>query len=147
MHQAMVSKSSYQAWFFLVFTWMVASVEAAADYETFLIENVDFPRTQARNDDVYCRLIMSKRCFGYRVVHNYIVHAPEDQLRAICTVNNQTVSGYRKNTTPLPVTNCYDANGDLAFTGDYLTGIFEVRCKDGFPIEFNGFRRYIPIKG
>nr|ADK39282.1 RNase-Cwar1 [Caribicus warreni] len=135
----MAAKGPCLLWLFLLFTCMTVRTEADHDFEYFQKHHVDFPKPGTWNDDVYCRMILYKRCIGFGLEWTYIIHATEEQLKAICTVDGKRLTGAYRNLTPLPLASCYDTNNDYAFHGESLTGIFEVQCKDGLPVTFLKF--------
>ncbi|KAG6922506.1 ribonuclease-like, partial [Chelydra serpentina] len=57
---------------------------ADAQYDKFLKQHLDFPKTWSENDDLYCTAMMGKRsirCQG----KNTFVHTSEAHLRAVCS--------------------------------------------------------------
>uniref|UniRef100_A0A8C8S089 Ribonuclease A-domain domain-containing protein n=1 Tax=Pelusios castaneus TaxID=367368 RepID=A0A8C8S089_9SAUR len=58
----------------------------SATYQQFLTRHVDFPKTGAPNDRIYCNTLMQRRGLTRPVCKptNTFIHAPANQLQAIC---------------------------------------------------------------
>ncbi|XP_067388331.1 ribonuclease-like [Emydura macquarii macquarii] len=87
----------------------LAPLSHGASYQQFLTRHVDFPKTGAPNDRLYCDLLMQRRGLTRLSCthHNTFVHAPAARLRAVCGPGGTHVRlNLYDSPEPFPVTTC-----------------------------------------
>uniref|UniRef100_A0A8C0GPI6 Ribonuclease A-domain domain-containing protein n=1 Tax=Chelonoidis abingdonii TaxID=106734 RepID=A0A8C0GPI6_CHEAB len=75
-------------------------------FQWFMREHVDFPKTSATNDHLYCN-VMIQNMAACKLTHTFI-HAPASQLRTICTSRGRcNLYNECDSNAAYPVTTCW----------------------------------------
>ncbi|XP_005284274.2 ribonuclease-like [Chrysemys picta bellii] len=99
----------------------LAQLSEGANYQQFVRQHIDHPKTRAPNDRLYCNLLMQRRGLTRRRCKptNTFIHAPAGQLRDICSSGGRPVSR-----------NLYDSNRSFSVTTcRVLPGSRPGRCR------------------
>nr|ADK39276.1 RNase-Ginf1 [Gerrhonotus infernalis] len=132
----MAAKGSCVFWFLLASAWIVMKSDAADTFESFKELHVDYPKTEAPNDNEYCKKVMGGRGQTKLKANTYI-HAPDSELLAACNRKKYKLNHEYGRTSRLPTTLC--TYGDRVFLGSSLPGTIKVLCVNGKPVAFRGF--------
>ncbi|XP_042327701.1 ribonuclease-like, partial [Sceloporus undulatus] len=130
----MSTKRSIQLWLLLAFAWMVMKETAAQSFQYFKQQHVDYPKTPAPNNHIYCRNIMNDRYQTY-IRENIYIHASDTELEDICRPSGLPEDGEWQSITPLACTIC--SGVDSGFFG--ISGKLNIilYCKDGVPTDYS----------
>ncbi|XP_067400690.1 ribonuclease-like [Emydura macquarii macquarii] len=122
----------------------LAQLSEGASYQQFLTRHVDFPKTGAPNDLIYCNTLMQRRGLTRPVCKssNTFVHAPPAQLQAVC---HGAGRWYTRNlfdsNAAFPLTMCEVLPGSLPGLCNYRATLFtrriRVACHQRLPVHFD----------
>nr|ADK39278.1 RNase-Ginf3 [Gerrhonotus infernalis] len=132
----MAAKGSCVFWFLLASACIVMKSDAADTFESFKELRVDYPKTEAPNDNEYCKKVMRGRGQTKLKANTYI-HAPDSELLAACNRKKYKLNHEYGRTSRLPTTLC--THDDGRFFGSSLPGTIKVLCVNGKPVAFRGF--------
>ncbi|XP_067388361.1 ribonuclease-like [Emydura macquarii macquarii] len=109
---------------------------ADAQHAAFLKRHLDFPKSGAENDGLYCTATMRQRSLRCRG-RNTFLHTSEARLRAVCggepshgTVTRESLAAF-----PLTVCTCLP-KGPCLYRGISTTARVRLVCRDGRPVRY-----------
>ncbi|CAM5153339.1 unnamed protein product [Eretmochelys imbricata] len=109
---------------------------ADAQYDKFLKRHLDFPKSWAENDQLYCTTMMGKRsirCQG----KNTFVHASEAQLRAVCSSGLSHGQDARDSLGTFRLTFCTRLpKGPCLYRGSSTIARIRLVCHNGSPVQY-----------
>ncbi|XP_075767954.1 ribonuclease-like [Pelodiscus sinensis] len=119
----------------------------SASYQQFLTHHVDFPKTEAPSERLYCARMMELRGLTRRFCRqrNVFLHAPAPQLRALCARGGAHVGrNLYDSPAPLGLTVCRALPGSRPGACRYRaavgSGRVRVACAQGLPVHLESAR-------
>ncbi|XP_067388334.1 ribonuclease-like [Emydura macquarii macquarii] len=120
----------------------LAQLSEGASYRQFLTRHVDFPRTRAPTNQIYCNTLMQRRGLTRPVCKptNTFVHAPPAQLQAVCHGGGKRLRKNLHNSiTHFHLTACQLTSvsplGRCVYQATLRIHRIRVACAQGLPVQ------------
>lgn len=134
------SRSGMTTLFLLLGVWL--AVAAAASYQKFQREHVDYPTIEAPNVPMYCNIMMQRRnmASSHHCKHlNTFIHTATSWIENVCGSEGQPTTGdLRESNAKFPLTLCKLQSGslppDCKYEGANSLERIIIACEDGYPV-------------